>query len=309
MLVAIGDPAVPALLDAFEKDNRRTRSLAYPSVRQPVLVALEAILRVRLVDDLSNAECLCHPAADARDNLNRATARLRAYWDTYGKLPFDERLMKVLTDPKSTESASREAMWSLVWLNDDPPGGWLPELFGTPFTAKFSKPSLAEAILASAGPVPTRRPSSEEQKVHGRNFKRESDRMYLDAAGSNWATGRIAPVLAKMAGEQTDTASRLRLARPGGDSGLGRSQPIRARAGRSKRAPSTCARWLQRRTLPCSLWLDDRIDDLGHAAIDELIDTDTEFAERALWALTDPKNRLHRTALAACDSEHLRSGR
>ena len=60
-LVSLGEPALPALLDAFENDNRRTRSLLYPAVRQSILMAIQEIMGVEVVEDLSNAEFMEYP--------------------------------------------------------------------------------------------------------------------------------------------------------------------------------------------------------------------------------------------------------
>jgi hypothetical protein len=289
MLVAIGDPAVPALIGAFEKDNRRTRSTGYPSVREPILVALRAILRVHPVEELSGRELLGYPAGRGA-KLIRGAARLRAYWDTFGKFPFDERMMKVLTDPKSTGSACREAMSNLVALNDAP-GGWLSELFDTPLTAKFSKPTVADAILAARERYLRAVERGEEEKAQWRSW-RSIPCPYLNAL-VQLGDQRIAPALVKLAGEATDHETRLVLARAAQQ--LGRSQPMRALAreietGTFKlRAPAAGA--------PRALWLDDRLDDLA-LVVQELIETGTEFTDRALWALADPQHPLHRTAVA-----------
>jgi len=54
------------------------------------------------------------------DETAKETAkRLRAYWKEYGGLPFDERMMKVLTDPKSRFEFKRETAENLASFTED----------------------------------------------------------------------------------------------------------------------------------------------------------------------------------------------
>jgi hypothetical protein len=294
MLVEIGEPAVPALIDAFDKDNRRTRSLEYPSVRQPILVALRGILRVHVVNYPSSAELMCYPAGRSA-KLTSAVNQLRTYWTTYGTVPFDERMMKVLTDPNSPGSACQEAMWNLVALNDEVPAGWLSDLFGTALAAKFSNPTVAEAILAARDRYLKAGARSAEPETYGRRVPSPQSAC-IDAL-VRLGDRRIAPVLARLAGEQTNLASRLQLARAAFQ--LGRSQPLRKLAreietGTFKLSPPAPSPSVDLSKAP---WRDNRLEELGEV-IRELSEIDTEFADRALWALADPKHPLHRATVA-----------
>ena len=65
-LIEIGDPAVPALIDAVEKDGRLTRSVHFSrdfarsrtvlSVREAALTAVMSILKVRVFEPASTGD-------------------------------------------------------------------------------------------------------------------------------------------------------------------------------------------------------------------------------------------------------------
>ena len=119
-LIEIGDPAVPALIDAVEKDGRLTRSVHFSrdfsrdrtvlSVREAALTAVMSILKVRVFEPASTGDNF---TARGEDTAVKTAQRLREYWKTYGGLPFDERMMKTLADPKATSrrSARRPTIW------------------------------------------------------------------------------------------------------------------------------------------------------------------------------------------------------
>jgi hypothetical protein len=288
-LVAIGEPAVPALIAAFETDDRRTRSVAYPSVREPIVMILRMILQVQTVGSLSSAELLGYPAGPGA-NLKTACANLRAYWAANGKVPFDERMMKVITDPASSEGDCSQAISNLVGRNEEYPTGWLGELFVTPLAEKFTNPTAAEAILAA---LERHRKAAARAGEPGHQRRWRSNRYDPLEMLVQLGDRRIAPALEKLAGEQSDTASRIRFARAA--LRLGRSSALRAVArevetGTFKLPPPAAG-------AAKPLWLDDRIEELGDVIV-ELIGTRAEFAERALWALADPKHPLHRGAVA-----------
>jgi hypothetical protein len=164
-LIRIGDAAVPALIDALEKDERLTRSVHFwrdsarsrvvLSVREAELTALMSILRVSVFEPASTGDNFTARGEDAAIQIVK---RLRAYWKEYGAVPFDERMMKVLTDPRTNFEAKQEAAGNLASIlrdrrlrttfhptaiGDNPP----PKV--NPVIAKFSKPTVAEAILAA----------------------------------------------------------------------------------------------------------------------------------------------------------------
>jgi hypothetical protein len=147
-LEEIGEPAILALFLAFETDIRRTRSPYYPSVREVIHFAIESILKEKMAPCPSDGECLAYPGCNP-DKVKEAATKLRAYWDTYGKFPFDERMMKILTDLKSSDDACCSAASNLATLAWHSREGWLSGLFGSSLLSKFSNPTVAEAIVAA----------------------------------------------------------------------------------------------------------------------------------------------------------------
>src|SRR5262249_47772884 len=115
-LIACGDAAVPALIDAFEKDERLTRSVHFwrdfsrnrtvLSVREALLTAVMSILRVRVFEPAATGDNF---TARGEEGVKKTAARLRAYWKEDGGLSFDRRLMKGLTDPQADAEALRGA--------------------------------------------------------------------------------------------------------------------------------------------------------------------------------------------------------
>jgi hypothetical protein len=165
-LVAIGDSAVPALIECLEADARLTRSVHFwrdfsqdrtvLGVREAALTALMSILRVRVFEPVSTGDNFTGrgPAA-AKDT----TARIRAYWKTYGSMPFDVRMMTVLRDERATPAAWREAAANLGEYG-------VERSYGTtvftgragrdrdpsqphPLVGTFKAPTVAEALLAA----------------------------------------------------------------------------------------------------------------------------------------------------------------
>ena len=114
-LIKIGEPAVPALIDCLETDERLTRSVHFwrdfsrdrtvLSVREAT-AAVMSILRVSVFESRSTSDNF---TSRGDEGAKEAAAKLRKYWETFGKLPFDEPMMKVLTDPKASPEAWREA--------------------------------------------------------------------------------------------------------------------------------------------------------------------------------------------------------
>jgi hypothetical protein len=84
---------------------------------------------------------IASPMTYSRSIGPRAGA-LRRYWAANGHFPFDERMMKVLTDPASSFPARREAASNLGNLGYE---GKKP----IAAAAKFTNPTVAEAILAA----------------------------------------------------------------------------------------------------------------------------------------------------------------
>jgi hypothetical protein len=163
-LIGIGDPAVPRLLDVLENDRRLTRSVHYwrnfhPSrtvlaVSEAALTAVMSILRTEFYSPAGTGSNF---TSTDEDRQTETVRQLRAYWEKFGNMPFDERMMAVLTSPDSTVEARREAAFNLATRNAEvtlgttvwtgryrDPGG------PNPVIGKFSEPTVAEAILAAA---------------------------------------------------------------------------------------------------------------------------------------------------------------
>ncbi len=160
-LVGIGEAAVPGLIDAVEHDERLTRSVEFNRdfrlgrtvlpVRRAAFVAVLSILRVCSLDPTEEGWFV--NLLDDKEKIQKTVAQLRAYWKANRGLALDERMMKVLTNPKASDNACREAAWNLVSSEDGyvegplgiklPPSGNPP-----PAVAKFQNPTVGEAILA-----------------------------------------------------------------------------------------------------------------------------------------------------------------
>lgn len=164
-LIRLGDAAVPTLIDVIDKDERLTRSVHFwrdfdwhrtaLGVREAALTVVMAILRVRVFEPISTGDNF---TARGDEGAKELAAKLRAYWKEYGHLPFDERMMKVLTNPKASPEALREAAANLAGLGEDRTlattavavriGPNLPK-GPNPAVAKFKMPTAAEAVLAA----------------------------------------------------------------------------------------------------------------------------------------------------------------
>lgn len=162
-LIRLGDSIVPDLIAALEMDDRLTRAVPIAhwrdrsrtvlTVRDAVEAALFGILKIRDFDTTADDDA-------GRDDewstpKNRA-ARARTYWKTYGPLTFDDRMMKILTEPKTSSRAKREAIANLVrpenpYFPDPSYQTFKPAQFEklNPVVAKYSDPTLAEAIVAN----------------------------------------------------------------------------------------------------------------------------------------------------------------
>lgn len=163
-LIRLGDAVVPDLIDVLEKDERLTRSVQFGrdffksrnilSVGDAALMALSGILRVRHFDPAAESDS----PEGGQNRMTKMASRVRAYWNDYGQLPFDERMMKVLTDPKASLYAKREAVQNLAMPDQNPFLSRIihPNVSGKPLprkrnpaVAKFSNPTVAEAILTT----------------------------------------------------------------------------------------------------------------------------------------------------------------
>jgi tetratricopeptide (TPR) repeat protein len=154
-LEALGETAVPALVEVVEKDMRLTRSITERGlrgwtdrrilgVREVALQAAQRILRVKL------SEPDLRPAAEER----AWSTGLREYWDRYGQLPFASRMLAMLRDPVCPSELTTQAAANLADLGwqcaDDRivgPTGQFTSL--NPVVFRFRDPTAAEAMLTA----------------------------------------------------------------------------------------------------------------------------------------------------------------
>lgn len=288
-LVAIGELAVPALLDVVETDSRLTRlpeiegrwktpTGRMVSVREEAEVAIQAILRVAEFDPT---------VTDRRESPTPEVraARMRTYWETYGRLAFDERMMKVLTDPNTSSRACREAAenlarwhwegrhrWDRSSAHDDV-RAWRPN----PAVRKFAGPTAAAAILAAMDRDRRARDLHGDEKTWERWPSIEEE--YLDCL-VDLGDARIAPELVRRASRTEDVAQRRRFA------------CAAHRLGTSA-ALLNLARAIEQGTLPLAREADGSPGDREtaeqemRANVDILAGWQSDDADRALNALAD----------------------
>ena len=139
----------------------------------------------------------------------------RNYLNTFGKLPFDERMIKVLTDPSTHIDACREAATNLAECGSTTVGGWSranrihPESprKANPAIEKFKGPTAAEAILA----VMDR--ARADKKIHRDQWPSWDyvEQWYLNAL-VQLGDARVVPDLARRAAEANDVGQSRRFA-------------------------------------------------------------------------------------------------
>jgi hypothetical protein len=225
-LIKLGDAAVPQLIDVIEKDKRLTRSVHFwrdfapnrtvIAVPEVALTAVMSILRVRAFDPASTGDNF---TSRGEDHAQDTAARLRKYWDTYGKLPFDERMMKVLTDPQASAEAKCEAASNLATLNDT--DFHSTTVFSSrsqrdsdkpnPALTKFKNSSVAEAILVllkSELKSFEEKKAADEQERRSLSYDREKIQRRCLSALVELGDNAAAPEIAKLARVATDFEDR-----------------------------------------------------------------------------------------------------
>jgi hypothetical protein len=295
-LIRLGDAAVPALIDALESDERLTRSVHFwrdfarsrtvLGVREAVLTAVMSILRVRVFEPAATGDNFTARGDDAAKEMAK---RLRAYWAEYGRLPFDERMMKVLTDPKTNFEAKREAAENLASINEDRRFRTTiyPTIIGAdppkkpnPAVAKFKNPTAAEAILSAMDAdlkAFDAEPSKDEPGY--RDYKRRRiEGTYLSAL-VELGDERVAPEAAKRAAGARSLRARRQWSLVAHD--LGDPKPFRAFADEFRAG---------------KIEFPEGKDEGGEleGAVRALVGVGTPEAERALAALADPKHPQHK---------------
>ncbi len=108
-LIELGAPAVELLIEVLEADTRLTRSVHFwrdfarhrslLGVHEAAYVALAGILEQSFFDPASTGDNLSARGAEGR---RQVADRVRAYWDTWKKVPLEERWLQVLADDRAT---------------------------------------------------------------------------------------------------------------------------------------------------------------------------------------------------------------
>jgi hypothetical protein len=326
-LIAIDEPAVPALLDAIERDERLTRLVEFKggrvssnayvtTVADLELDAVMAILRVDLTPNAPAGEGLLPGGGLDR---KRVPMLLRAYWKTYGKFPFDERMMKIITDPHSRAEATREAAANLAHLDElRVPGHWYgltmssldrqpdpqPLRSPGPVVAKFTNPTAAQAILAAMDrdlkiydsvlpdPQTLRFLPDPRQQAYLRDWgRRWIEHVYFESL-IDLGDQRIAAELVRRLRSAKTIRERRLLASAANQ--LGTPGPMadfaRDVENGTLELPSNDVPNLRANDEPATVELHDIIRDL--------IRTGTPAADRALFAIAAPQHRYYE--IAAC---------
>jgi hypothetical protein len=226
-LIEIGDPAVPALIDCIEKDQRLTRSVHFwrdfassrtvLGVREAALSAVMSILRTTIFESAATGDNF---TSRGEDQAKQTAQRLRAYWKIYGKLPFDQRMMSLLTDPKAKPQAWREAAENLANLGEKKSisttvfSGRIEQREpGTPNPAitNFKNPTVAQAILAAMDRDLAQYDAAKRDPNLYEYRRRQIDGQYMDAL-IHLKDPSIIPALQKRLESPPDTRTRRMLA-------------------------------------------------------------------------------------------------
>jgi hypothetical protein len=212
-LLAIGDAAIPALIDAMETDSRLTRCLdwdegllrCHSGLREgrgrPMVTVRD--VAEHLVDDILRVRDLePHRMEERIHTASAKTSLLRAYWLEFGHLPFDDRMMATLNDRKARPQARRRAAVVLVessetldasWSNRDlRPSNLYPG--PGPLVRKFKSPSVAESILAAMEDERAREADAETSARSREDFEEQYIRCLADLGDP-----RVGPELARRA--------------------------------------------------------------------------------------------------------------
>lgn len=150
-LIEIGEPAVPALIDVIDSDERLTRSIHFwrdfdsnrtlLTVREAAHEAVTSILRTRAFDPRGTGDSF---SARGREHAKAAAERLRAYWKEYGGRPFARRMYDVLVDSKAAPDIWLEAATNLAALPRD-----AKPTQPHPAIDAFREPTTAQAMVAA----------------------------------------------------------------------------------------------------------------------------------------------------------------
>jgi hypothetical protein len=298
-LIRIGDPAVPALIAVIENDTRLTRGVQYQqdlsidrtvlSVREAALDAVMTITGTAFFQTIAAGDNFTRQSnAEAR----KMARRLTIYWDRYGRLPFDERMMKILTEPTPDFESKRQAATNLAHLGEPRIAGPYQIRFETsprgrrkalaPAVQKFKHPTIASAILAALDDDLRQFDALPHDQIY--EFRRRwIEDNYVQALIDLGDTS-IAPELSHRSAAAWQLRQRQLFASAANQ--LGAPGAMRGFARQVEHAGFQ---------LPANDQTDTRDEDQpGTVAlrgiIDDLVRAETPEADRALFAISDPRH-------------------
>ena len=151
-LIQLGEVAVPRLIEVIAQDERLSRSedRISPNGRQAKVLPVRELARIALTQILK-LDLRWETSPDfgtfikdrGRKRGRQLATELRQFWRKFGRYPFDERMMVILTEKNRDpyESQQWDAVHNLVKLGE--------KLKPNPVIKKFKNPTVAEAILSS----------------------------------------------------------------------------------------------------------------------------------------------------------------
>jgi hypothetical protein len=156
-LLAIGTPCVPALINAFETDKRLTRDVSFKgnivgssgrvlTVRDCAINAVLKILDVSILSILPEGE---YYVTDTDADAKRVADHLRAYWRKSREVSFVELMLRILNDPQSSGSATREAATKLAHSVRAAGGIMVLQKSSKLTSTRSGTPTFAQVILAA----------------------------------------------------------------------------------------------------------------------------------------------------------------
>ncbi|HVT61289.1 MAG TPA: hypothetical protein VHR45_23200 [Thermoanaerobaculia bacterium] len=221
-LIAEGEPAVPALIDAVEHDGRFTRSYHYwrdfihsrtvLTVREAALVAVSSILHHSVFEPVSTGDDFTSGGAAAGA---AAASRLRAYFAKWGGVEFTDRMMRQLTEPATTPEAARNAASNLARLGAADVRGTTVWTGGRGAAdddakraaiAKYQHPTIAEAMVAA---MDREEASLAAGGAQLRKYLRQQAIEQWTRSLADLGDARIAPELAARATCEADRSAQL----------------------------------------------------------------------------------------------------
>jgi hypothetical protein len=253
-------------------------------------------MKVQVFDPVSTGDNF---TSRGENEAAETAARLRKYWQKFGKLSFEERMMKVLTDKESTPEALREAAANLARVGEHRTLGttaFAVMLGSKPrneasraVLKKFESPTVAEAVLAAM---------DRDLTQHDKNNKEDDlwdfDRRHIEgryiASLMALEDKRIAPELTRRAGAAETVRMRREFALAAHV--LGEPAALVAFANDFKDGKITLpANDKQNRN-----WDDQPGTVELRGIVRDLASAQTPAADAALMALVDPKHAGHTIA-------------